>query len=78
MIAAKEYQRMVRRELLLVGKLLFEKTIRLLGGLGFDNPDSIHHSVHVSIHSDIWCIIKNRQYDFCRLYTHSWKGEESF
>lgn len=58
-------------QFLLIGEFLFEYPVGLFRSLCLHNSDAIHDAVDMCIHSNIGRIIKNREYNFCGLYTHS-------
>ncbi len=60
-------------EFLLIGKLLLDNLICLLGKFRFDYSDAVHDPMNMSIYSDIGRIIENGEHYFCGFYADSWE-----
>ncbi len=78
MVPTKEDKRMVSGQFLLICQFFFDTYICFLWSFCFDHTNSIHHSMHMCIDSDIRRIIQNRKYYFGSFDSDSWQGLELF
>lgn len=72
-IPTEEDEGMVDFPLFFLGKYLIDLSIRLDRSMSRDDPESIHHSMDMSIDPDIGTIIEDREDDLRCLHSYPWQ-----